>query len=732
MQLPILQSMNPFKKIKIFPSTIVLLTAAVFWANSAHATTYYVRPDGGDTSQCNGTTDAPNSGSHECAFNHPRYALGWGCTNAGNNCANPGVMQAGDTLYIDGDDPNNGGAQAEYEIGFDDTENNLTPGCSSSWPYDCTLGNLPAGRSPSSRTSIIGTGKHKPQLWGTQRVWQILNAVNDHLWLQNLEITDHTDCAYNSPDKKCDYDGPAFGQWGEDGLSIGGDDINITDVYVHGVGRYGVNTGNLGNAAFTRLYVIGNGYGGFTTGINAAISGTLTFNQPIIEWNGCVESYPLNTTSPIDSPSNFSNCFGQDQGGYGDGLAFGNVGHDSAGNWTILGPGSISFNVQDGLDTLHGTGTGTIQIDKMRFEGNAGNQVKMNALTSSLTNSIVFGDCGWWSGAPQSSPGFKSGDICRALGDAILFNVTKNSQTHLYNNTIISNGNVALESEDLNSTGCNPSTSINVKNNIILGGYTWIDDTTINGSGGNALASYIYNDGNNGDGAGTCGALNWNEDYNIVYGTRNNNRGCSGGHDQCGKNPGLASTIPMGKAGGGADTFYQGNSGVTLVSLEKNSPAISSGVAGLNYWNDAKDYNNVIRTNPPSKGGLEINSHVKDIFTGNSGNGGIISTANSSKLMPTKPEIIVTSPKNGADFSAGSDVTIIAAASESTPIVNVSFYYNGMNLLGTSTMIPYEYIAPKVAPGNYSITAVATDTNGVSTFSSPVTITVTSASTQKK
>ena len=492
---------------KLLLTILAGFIAITCWPRNACATTYYVRLDGGTALECTGTADAPYPGSgtgQPCAFIHPRYALGWGCTNTGNSCANGGIMQGGDTLYIDGDDPTNGGVQAQYEVGYDDTNNDETPGCSSSWPYDCTLGNLPGGINTSQRTSIIGTGNHKPQLWGTQRVWQVLNADNNHIWLQNLEITDHDNCAYNSPDKGCNYGGPyPYGQWGEDGLYVGGDDVNVTDVYIHGMGRYGINTDNFGSATFTRLNVIGNGFAGISTGINAVISGTMTFNQPIIEWNGCVESFPLNTTSPVDNPSNFSDCFGQNQNGYGDGLAYGNVGHGNAGNWTIYGPGSISFNTQDGLDTLHGNGNGTIQIDKMRFEGNAGNQVKMNALTSILTNSVVIGDCGWWLGSPQASPGFASGDICRALGDAVLINVTLNSQTFLYNNTIVSNGNVALETEDLNGTGCNGSTTVNAKNNIVLGGYTWIDDTTWNGSGGNSLTTYIYNDGNDGNGSGS-------------------------------------------------------------------------------------------------------------------------------------------------------------------------------------------------------------------------------------
>ena len=427
-----------------------------------------------------------------------------------------------------------------------------------------------------------------------------------------MEITDHSACAYNDPSSGCNYGGPyPYGAWGDDGVVIAGTGLVMTDVYIHGLARYGMNvsdgTTTMGNATFTRVWSIGNGFAGFTTGINNTLTGTFTLNQPIIEWNGCVEAYPV--TGGIDNPANYSNCFGQNSNGYGDGLAFGNDAHGSSGNWTVVGPGSMSFNVQDGFDTLHGTGTGTIQIDKMRFEGNGGNQVKANAINFSLTNSIVIADCGWWYGAAQSlKGGMGYGDTCRALGDTILFNVTNSSQVFLFNDTIVSNGNVALESEDLNGTGCNNSTSINVKNNIILGGYAWFDDTSFNGAGGNQPTTFTYNDGNNGDGAGTCGSLTWNEDYNIVTGTKNNNQGCSGSHDKCGTNPGFANTFPMGTSGGGANTYYQGTSGSALVALSSSSPAITSGASGLTYWNTGNDYHNVARTNPPSLGALELNS----------------------------------------------------------------------------------------------------------------------------
>lgn len=54
----------------------------------------------------------------------------------------------------------------------------------------------------------------------------------------------------------------------------------------------------------------------------------------------------------------------------------------------------------------------------------------------------------------------------------------------------------------------------------------------------------------------------------------------------------------------------------------------------------------------------------------------------------------------------------------------VYFYYNDVNLLGTSSTPPYTYTAYSVPAGTYTVTAKATDTRGVSTTSSPITVVV--------
>ncbi len=709
---------------KLMLGIIAMLAVSSFTAISAYATTWYARDGWGTPFQCTGTTNAvyPGFGTGAaCAFNHPRYAIGWDYDNP-----QPGTMVGGDTLYIDGDSDINPGQQAQYLIGYDDTVANTTPSCSMGASYDCELAEIPAGISTSQPTSIIGTGTHMPQLWGTGRIYNVLRAENDYIRLQWLEITDHDACAFNDPVQGCQVSTSPFGPLAEGGIVISGTGLTLTDIYIHGLAIDGISTGNLGSATFTRLWIIGNGFDGFTTGTSATISGTVTFNQPIIEWNGCVEAYPL-TKLGKDNPANYTNCFGQDSGGYGDGLAFGNDTSGTSGNWIITGPGSISFNTQDGLDLLHGTaGNGTIQIDKMRFEGNAGQQLKISKLNDYVTNSVIIADCGWWYKATQSLPGgMQPGDSCRAAGSAIVFNVTNGSTADFYNNTILSNA-IAFETSDSPNTGCNASTAVNLNNNIVLGGYNWLDDTSTNAAGGNSQSSYYYNDGSDGNGTGTCGNLVLNEDYNIVYGTKNNNQGCRGPHDKCGINPGFASTVPMGTAGGAADTFYQGNAAAGLVSLNGSSPAIVSGTAGLTYWKNGNDYHNVTRKDPPSIGALELNSCAANLygcfFNADCCSG---SCSNFACAAP-QPVVSITSPTSGSSFTAGSNVTITITALETNGTISNLSLYNGVGiLLGVSSTSPYNYIDTNAVAGTYTYTATGTDTSGVSGTSNPVTFTIT-------
>jgi len=93
------------------------------------------------------------------------------------------------------------------------------------------------------------------------------------------------------------------------------------------------------------------------------------------------------------------------------------------------------------------------------------------------------------------------------------------------------------------------------------------------------------------------------------------------------------------------------------------------------------------------------------------------------------PAVSLTSPSNGTSYTAGSTVNLSATASAATGayITSVAFY-NGATLLGTSTSPTtsggntYTYAWGGVADGNYSLTAIAYDSNGASTTSLAVSI----------
>ena len=113
-------------------------------------------------------------------------------------------------------------------------------------------------------------------------------------------------------------------------------------------------------------------------------------------------------------------------------------------------------------------------------------------------------------------------------------------------------------------------------------------------------------------------------------------------------------------------------------------------------------------------------------LTANTSNGGpnldsVTATVSGSNTPPTAS---ITSPANGATFTAPASITINASASDSDGTISSVAFYQGATLLGTDTTSPYSFTWNSVAAGSYSLTARAIDNGGATTISAAVTITV--------
>ena len=94
-------------------------------------------------------------------------------------------------------------------------------------------------------------------------------------------------------------------------------------------------------------------------------------------------------------------------------------------------------------------------------------------------------------------------------------------------------------------------------------------------------------------------------------------------------------------------------------------------------------------------------------------------------IVDNPPTVSLTAPANNASFAGLANIQLTATATDAGGSVSKVEYYNGATLIGTATVSPYSATWSNVAPGTYSITAKATDNQGVATTTNPNSITVT-------
>jgi len=88
------------------------------------------------------------------------------------------------------------------------------------------------------------------------------------------------------------------------------------------------------------------------------------------------------------------------------------------------------------------------------------------------------------------------------------------------------------------------------------------------------------------------------------------------------------------------------------------------------------------------------------------------------------PTVSMTSPANGATFTAPASITVSATASDTDGAIARVDFFAGTTMIGSDTTSPYSIAWNNVPAGTYSMTAVATDNGGAATASAARTVTV--------
>jgi hypothetical protein len=108
--------------------------------------------------------------------------------------------------------------------------------------------------------------------------------------------------------------------------------------------------------------------------------------------------------------------------------------------------------------------------------------------------------------------------------------------------------------------------------------------------------------------------------------------------------------------------------------------------------------------------------------------GAITVTVNPAPPPPPPPNqaptVSLTDPADGDTFTAPATITLQATADDADGTVKKVDFFHGTTLLGTDEASPYEFTWSDVGPGNYSLTAVATDNAAAATISAVVDVTV--------
>jgi hypothetical protein len=160
-----------------------------------------------------------------------------------------------------------------------------------------------------------------------------------------------------------------------------------------------------------------------------------------------------------------------------------------------------------------------IILNRVRAEGNAGNQIKVTGQTT-MTNSVLVGNCAFF----ENQPFTYWVDHCRALGNTLAAFFTGGDHISIVNSTVYGQGDGLVMGGIREGFQCTGAETLTARNSIFVGDTDYFDSSDI---------TYLfYLEG--------CPDLKLDSDYSIAHNTKNVECGLegdfvvSGAHDLCG------------------------------------------------------------------------------------------------------------------------------------------------------------------------------------------------------
>ncbi|MFN3405925.1 MAG: cellulase family glycosylhydrolase [Cytophagaceae bacterium] len=229
--------------------------------------------------------------------------------------------------------------------------------------------------------------------------------------------------------------------------------------------------------------------------------------------------------------------------------------------------------------------------------------------------------------------------------------------------------------------------------------------------------------------SGACGKSAWNSTSTSGTWVKRNltspadNFNCNGG-----------STTPVNQAPSVSVTSPSNQASFTApasITINASASDPDGSIAKVEFFNGSVKLGEDLTSpysyswNNVAAGSYTITARATDNAGATTTSAGIsITVTNSTTITNQPPVVSITSPGQGENFAAKSNITIAANASDPDGTITKVEFFNGSVKLGEDLSSPYSYTWKRVNQGSYAITARATDNKGAVTTSSIVNITV--------